>query len=90
MPTIFEQIITDVRKRDFAAANDNVREALQRKVAERLAEEKTRLSESDDDPAADGERAAKLDNAIAAAEKRGDKDEVAKLKARAKESGRDL
>lgn len=51
MPTIFDQIVADVRKRQFADAHDLIKEALQVKVEAALAEEKKSLSESDDDPA---------------------------------------
>ena len=48
MPTIFDQVVADIRKREFASANELIKEALQQKVAVRLAEERKHLALTED------------------------------------------
>lgn len=47
MPTIFEQIISDVRKRQYASANDLIKNALNEKYDEALNKEKGSLNDSE-------------------------------------------
>jgi hypothetical protein len=86
MPNIFTSIITAIRTKDFASANEGIATVLQNKVAARLATERQTVNE-ETTPADEGAQSAKIDNAIRAALKRGDKDTAVKLLDRANEAG---